>query len=108
MQIHNDKIRGWRWIFIIEGVITVLAGLVAWFFLIDFPQKASFLNDDERRRVILRLNIDRGDGDHDQITPSKVLRHLCDPNIWGFSLLVSLLVEVSNVRPSGQQLQVTP
>ena len=107
MHIHTDKIQGWRWIFIIEGIITVLAGLVGWFFLIDFPQKASFLSNQERRRVIERLNRDRGDGDHDQITLSKVLRHLCDLKIWGFSLIVSLLVEVSNVSSLGQQLQAT-
>jgi MFS family permease len=27
--------RGWRWIFIIEGVVTIVAGLIAPFFLIE-------------------------------------------------------------------------
>ena len=92
MQIHTAKVRGWRWIFIIEGAMTMLAGLVAWFFLVDFPQKASFLDDYEREHVIQRLNEDRGDGEHDQITTSKILQHLRDPKIWGFSLIVSIVI----------------
>ena len=29
--------RGWRWIFIIEGIITCLLGLGGYFLLVDFP-----------------------------------------------------------------------
>ena len=108
MQIRTAKIRGWRWIFIIEGIITVLAGLTAWFFLVDFPQKASFLDNYERERVIQRLNKDRGDGEHDQITLFKVLQHLRDPKIWGFSFLVSLLMDLSNLSSLERQLHATP
>jgi MFS family permease len=79
---------GWRWIYIIEGAITVVAALIAWFFLVDFPQKAKFLTDNERVRVIERLNKDRGDGDHDEITAQKILHHLSDWKLWGFGLIV--------------------
>jgi MFS family permease len=79
---------GWRWIYIIEGAITIVAALVAWFFLVDFPQKAKFLTDNERVRVVERLNKDRGDGEHDEITAQKILHHLSDWKLWGFGLIV--------------------
>jgi MFS family permease len=87
-RISTPSLAGWRWIYIIEGAITVAAALGAWFFLVDFPQKAKFLRDEERIRVVERLNKDRGDGEHDQITGSKILLHLSDWKLWGFALIV--------------------
>jgi MFS family permease len=88
MQIKTAGIWGWRWIFIVEGALTIVVGLVAWFFLVDFPQRASFLDHYQRARVIERLNDDRGDGDNDAITREKVLLHLRDLKLWGFALIV--------------------
>ena len=88
MQIHTPTLAGWRWIYIVEGAMTVTAGIVAWFFIVDFPQKAKFLHDYERERIIDRLNKDRGDAEHDQITRAKVLTHLSDWKLWVFGLMV--------------------
>jgi predicted MFS family arabinose efflux permease len=107
MQIHSGSIWGWRWIFIVEGALTVVAGFVAWFFLVDFPQRASFLDDYQRQIVIERLNKDRGDGEHDQITPEKIFMHLRDPKVWGFALIVFLLPEIADLSSLVPRLLVT-
>jgi predicted MFS family arabinose efflux permease len=39
---------GWRWIFILEGVFTVLVAIGAFFLMHDFPETASFLTPEER------------------------------------------------------------
>jgi len=52
-------LHGWQWIFILEGMATALIGLCSWFFLVDFPDEAHFLTDDERLRVIRRLKADQ-------------------------------------------------
>ncbi|PON22746.1 major facilitator superfamily transporter [Trichoderma gamsii] len=46
---------GWRWIFILEGIATVLVAASAFFLLFDFPETASFLTEEERAFVIHRL-----------------------------------------------------
>jgi hypothetical protein len=70
--------------------MTIVAAIVAWFFIVDFPQKAKFLKEEERTHAIKRLNEDRGDGDHDQITYDKIKMHLSDWKVWGFSLMVRI------------------
>ncbi|KAK6373396.1 hypothetical protein LTS17_008416 [Exophiala oligosperma] len=46
---------GWRWIFILEGLVTVLAAIAAFFLLHDFPDTASFLTVEEKAWVVHRL-----------------------------------------------------
>lgn len=60
--------QGWRWIFITEGAVTVFAGLVAPLFLIEFPEKAKFLN--ERQKYIARERILTEKQDKDVVHPS--------------------------------------
>lgn len=46
---------GWRWIFIIIGLITFVAGILSFFLCTDFPDTAKFLTDRERKFVLKRL-----------------------------------------------------
>ncbi|KAM0493156.1 hypothetical protein ACHAPB_008560 [Verticillium nonalfalfae] len=48
-------LEGWRWIFILEGIVTVLVAVWAFFALHDFPETASFLSEEERAFVVFRL-----------------------------------------------------
>src|SRR5712692_4178020 len=41
-------LRGWRWLFILEGIPAVLLGVITIFYLTDWPAKAKWLPDDER------------------------------------------------------------
>ncbi|KAJ7781973.1 MFS general substrate transporter [Mycena maculata] len=48
----------WAWIFILEGLATVLAGAASFFIIQDFPDTAKFLTEAERTFVIRRLQSD--------------------------------------------------
>src|SRR5208282_4589648 len=41
-------LRGWRWLFILEGAPAVVFGVVTIFYLTDWPRGASWLREDER------------------------------------------------------------
>lgn len=60
---HMDGVSGlagWRWIFILEGMITILGGLVVPFILPDSPSTAKFLEPREREILLGRLAQDSG------------------------------------------------
>ncbi|KUQ34925.1 4-hydroxyphenylacetate permease, partial [Klebsiella aerogenes] len=42
-------LKGWQWLFLLEGFPSVLLGAVVWFYLDDSPQKAKWLTDEDKR-----------------------------------------------------------
>jgi len=48
-------LEGWRWIFILEGIVTVVVAIFSFWALYDFPDTASFLTEEERAFVVFRL-----------------------------------------------------
>ena len=48
-------LRGWRWLFILEGLPAVLLGLVSLYFLTDWPRDAKWLNPMEREWITTEL-----------------------------------------------------
>lgn len=51
-------LEGWRWIFILEGLVTVIVAAASFFLLYDYPETAKFLTEEERAFVIHRLKYD--------------------------------------------------
>ncbi|KAI4162709.1 MAG: hypothetical protein LQ342_003755 [Letrouitia transgressa] len=56
-------IAAWRWLFIIEGAITVFIAFSAYFILPNFPRTTTWLKEDERQLAIWRLDEDIGEDD---------------------------------------------
>ncbi|TEB23285.1 high-affinity nicotinic acid transporter [Coprinellus micaceus] len=50
---------GWAWIFILEGLVTVVVAFFAKWVINDSPETAKFLTEDERTEVVARLKLDR-------------------------------------------------
>src|SRR3989441_5773477 len=48
-------LRGWRWLFIIEGIPAVLFGIIYIFYLTDWPKKARWLPVDERSWITWQM-----------------------------------------------------
>src|ERR1700730_11121269 len=49
-------LRGWRWLFILEGAPAVLFGVITIFYLTDWPQQAKWLAEDERNWISEELS----------------------------------------------------
>lgn len=47
---------GWRWLFILEGMPAILFGIVAFFYLTDWPREATWLAPDQRQWIDGKLS----------------------------------------------------
>ncbi|KAJ7433827.1 MFS general substrate transporter [Mycena galericulata] len=52
------NLAGWKWIFVLEGLATVLSGLLAAFFLPESIAKAKFLSEEEKEFALGRFHQD--------------------------------------------------
>ncbi|KAL2812184.1 major facilitator superfamily domain-containing protein [Aspergillus granulosus] len=54
-QIGHPVVKGWQWLFIIEGAMTLIVGVIGFWWLPDNAQTAWFLTDRERAAARARL-----------------------------------------------------
>ncbi|KAJ6441271.1 monooxygenase [Purpureocillium lavendulum] len=90
IQIANHhSYKGWRWIYILEGAVTVVAGVGSWFVIVDFPDSDAntFLTPEEKEFVRARLEADRGPEVRESVTVKIVLKTAADWKPWAFSLM---------------------
>lgn len=73
---------GWRWIFILEGLLTVVVGIVSKFWIVDWPETAKFLNDEERALLVQTLTEDSGSARMDRLDKRAAKRIFTDWKIW--------------------------
>jgi len=63
-------IRAWRWLFYIEGAISILVGFLSMWALPDYPNNTRWMTPAERRLAQTRLAEDAGEADTDGATDS--------------------------------------
>ncbi|KAK6440430.1 hypothetical protein LTR95_003338 [Oleoguttula sp. CCFEE 5521] len=98
-----EGIAGWRWIFIMQGLITVVVGCVGVFTLVDFPELAAkkcgftmaFLNEREAAFVVARVEKDRHDVIPEPFHVGSYLRGALDLKVLGFACLFGLTTTVT-------------
>ncbi|MGP8050842.1 MAG: MFS transporter [Desulfobaccales bacterium] len=54
-HVHWLGIDGWRWLFIIEGIPAILFGIVNIFVMVDRPEQAKFMTEEEKSWLVTQL-----------------------------------------------------
>ena len=75
---------GWKWIYIIEGVITVGFAILARLIIVDFPdsKRNKFLTTEEIATVKDRLLVERGTAEGDKVTWKVIWDTATDWPLW--------------------------
>ncbi|KAJ7212094.1 major facilitator superfamily domain-containing protein [Mycena pura] len=79
--------KGWQWIFILEGVITVVISLLAYFIVPTWSHRATFLTEEERARLLARLKTDSDAARKEKFEWFFVAQALKDHLVWAYALL---------------------
>lgn len=81
---YTPNYNGWRWIYIIEGVVTVLVGILSRFIIVDFPasHRTTFLDENQKEWVLRRLQDDVGDEDKSPVSWAIIWTTVKDWQIW--------------------------
>lgn len=100
-------LRSWRWLFIIEGAITVGTVPLAYLILPDMPHNSKFLTPMEKDLVLWRLRKEVGQDDSDKLNEESYwttfLLAVKDLKVWCITGILSFLVAacgVTNFFPS--------
>jgi MFS family permease len=95
----RGDLRGWQYMFLVQGVIACVFGVLTYFWMVDFPEQAHnslwFLTPKEQELAVSRIQADRKDVEPDAFAWKKVLVHAADPKVYGFAVLFFLLNLVS-------------
>jgi ACS family tartrate transporter-like MFS transporter len=82
-------LRGWQWLFLVEGIPAILLGIVFLFLLPDGPQQATWLTEDERIWIIHHVRNDPslvGENSH------ALDAALLDPRVWQVGIFMMLML----------------
>ncbi|PZD00560.1 MFS-1 domain containing protein [Pyrenophora tritici-repentis] len=94
-----EGVRGlgaWRWIFIIEGCVTISISMACLPFIPAFPEHCTFLSPEEKTLMLQRIQADGGHVSSDEISLSKALHYLKDWKIWTGVIMNLAVTEAAN------------
>lgn len=89
MRLDGGGLRGWQWLFLLEGIPSVLLGVGILFVLPDRPHQARWLSADEKAALLGRLAAEQDDLAD---APHTLSHALADVRVWVLCLLYGTLI----------------
>jgi D-galactonate transporter len=93
MNMHGSGgLRGWQWLFLLEGIPSILLGIFTLFYLTDKPRDASWLSEEEKTWLEKTIEVEnRVKRERHPLTLRESLLH---PRVWRlcflyFSIIIS-------------------
>ncbi|KAJ4993615.1 MFS transporter [Stagonosporopsis vannaccii] len=94
----KSGLEGWRWLFIIQGLITVGVAVLAFFMLPNAPLQTRWLTQEERELAHSRIAFDTTEK-KDKQSVWKGLREACsDYRMWVFALMQNLHLSANGFK----------
>ncbi|ETN44523.1 uncharacterized protein HMPREF1541_10193 [Cyphellophora europaea CBS 101466] len=94
-QVTHTSFAGWRIMFVFLGVLTVIIGTIAFFFLPDSPMKARFLTDDEKAAVLHHTAENQTGIQNTHFKLAHIWEALLDVQLW-LMTLITILISISS------------
>ncbi|KAJ5310399.1 Amidase [Penicillium atrosanguineum] len=78
---------GWQWLFLTEGIATVIFGVAIWLLLPDFPETAKWLTEREKQFIQARLPSNAPRSNEQNFDLREIIASLKDIRLWLFTLI---------------------
>ncbi|KAE8153036.1 putative allantoate permease [Aspergillus avenaceus] len=88
-HVHHH-FEGWRIMFIVMGLITVVVGVATYFFVPDSPMKAKFLSETEKVALLRHIRVNQTGVHNGKFQPKQIIEAILDPQIWLLTINVVL------------------
>jgi ACS family tartrate transporter-like MFS transporter len=85
---------GWQWVFLIEGIPSVICGVIVLFYLTDRPEQATWLTPDERSWLSERMS--QEEQYRERHHGADLWRAALDPRVWFLILIYFTVAFASN------------
>ncbi|KAI1383986.1 putative MFS transporter [Hypoxylon trugodes] len=85
LRIKSDRVdHPWRWLFIVEGSVTVCFSIFAFFYLPRSAAEARFLNEEEKALAYRRIQVDSSSIVNEKFVLREALKIFKRPSAYGF------------------------
>ncbi|WPG98737.1 putative MFS transporter [Acrodontium crateriforme] len=88
-HIHGGALQNWRYLFLIEGSLSIIMAVIAYIFLPRSVMTASFLNEEEKKLAFYRIQVDSSAVVDEKFNLRQAAKILAHPTSW-----VILLIEI--------------
>jgi MFS family permease len=90
LELHGlAGLRGWQWMFIVEGLLASIIGVFAFFYLDNGPEEARWLSDREKAALSAALSLDHAGPDSHG--PRGAVAALCNGRVLYFALIYFII-----------------
>lgn len=94
-QVNNPDFQGWRVMFVVLGVVTVVIGIATAFIIPDSPMTARFLSEVEKTALLKHVSVNKTGVQNMHFKPKHLLEAVTDIQIW-LLVLITVLVSISS------------
>ncbi|EXJ87717.1 hypothetical protein A1O1_04642 [Capronia coronata CBS 617.96] len=105
-QITTGPLKGWQYLFLIEGALTVLSGIFAWFILPTSSATAYFLNDAEKKLAYHRMAKGSSTSVDVKFNFRKAMRVFVEDRMWPFYMFIGFCVDIPHFSLSNWLPQI--
>jgi D-galactonate transporter len=85
--VTAGHLRAWQWLFILEGIPSVLAGVATLIYLVDSPAKAHWLSSEEKSLLLGRLEEEEAAKRREGESRHRLLDAFKSSKVWVLSLI---------------------
>ena len=90
-QVQRKGFEGWRIMFVVLGIVTVVVGIAIWLVLPDNPMKAKWLSEGEKVMLLRHVAINRTGIEYRRFKIAQVLEIFTDVQLWLLTLVTILV-----------------